>query len=76
MVVAVDVLLVLGINEPIESIKQLWCLFLHHQQPTCTIGDAWCAAAAVASALFILRLENFAQNDAGRINSVSFATGK
>lgn len=40
-------------------------------------GDAWCIAAAVASALFILRLEGFAAKyDAAELNGVSFATGK
>lgn len=40
------------------------------------VGDIWCIAAAVASAMFILRLENFSiNNDAAEINSVSFATG-
>ena len=40
------------------------------------IGDIWCVAAAAASALFILRLEAFANAfNAGELNSVSFATG-
>lgn len=39
------------------------------------IGDLWCIAAAFASALFILRLENFANLfKAGELNSVSFLT--
>lgn len=39
-------------------------------------GDAWCVAAAVASALFILRLETFsARCDAAQLNATSFATG-
>ena len=40
-----------------------------------TIGDAWCVAAAVTSALFILRLEKFSQeNNAAELSGVSFAT--
>lgn len=37
------------------------------------IGDFWCIGAAVVSALFILRLEKFSQeNNASRLNSISF----
>eukprot|EP01031_Cornospumella_fuschlensis_P024995 gene24995-30194_t len=39
------------------------------------LGDAWCIAAAVASALFILRLEKFAKlHNAAHMNGVSFIT--
>ena len=39
-------------------------------------GDWWCIAAALSSALFILRLESFAQQtQAAALSSVSFATG-
>jgi F0F1-type ATP synthase assembly protein I len=39
-------------------------------------GDWWCVAAALSSALFILRLETFAQQtQAAALSSVSFATG-
>ena len=38
------------------------------------IGDVWCIAAAVASAMFILRLEAFKNIEADELNSVSFAT--
>jgi drug/metabolite transporter (DMT)-like permease len=41
------------------------------------IGDLWCVAAAAASAMFILRLEAFAQKYyAAELNSISFVTGK
>lgn len=41
------------------------------------IGDAWCIAAAIASALFILRLESFASKfDAAQLNGISFLTGR
>jgi drug/metabolite transporter (DMT)-like permease len=42
------------------------------------IGDIWSIAAAIASALFILRLERFAKtyNDAGQLNAISFLTGE
>jgi len=40
------------------------------------VGDWWCVAAALSSALFILRLETFAQQtQAAALSSVSFATG-
>mmetsp|Transcript_31333 Transcript_31333/g.52864 ORF Transcript_31333/g.52864 Transcript_31333/m.52864 type:complete len:271 (-) Transcript_31333:230-1042(-) len=39
------------------------------------IGDLWCAAAALASACFILRLEAFSsRTDAAELNGVSFMT--
>jgi len=39
-------------------------------------GDWWCIGAAFSSALFILRLETFAQqSQAAALSSVSFATG-
>lgn len=38
------------------------------------IGDLYCIAAAAASAMFILRLENFSgKHDAAKLNGVSFA---
>lgn len=41
------------------------------------VGDLWCVAAAAASAMFILRLEVFAQKyNAAELNSISFMTGK
>eukprot|EP00981_Chlorochromonas_danica_P005780 scaffold1190_cov187-Ochromonas_danica.AAC.12 len=41
------------------------------------VGDAWCIVAAVASALFILRLESFASKfDAAQLNGISFLTGR
>jgi drug/metabolite transporter (DMT)-like permease len=40
------------------------------------IGDLWCIAAAAASAMFILRLEIFSQqNKANELNIISFLTG-
>jgi drug/metabolite transporter (DMT)-like permease len=39
-------------------------------------GDAWCVAAAGASAMFILRVRSFANRfDAPMLNSISFTTG-
>ncbi len=39
------------------------------------VGDAWCIAAATASALFILRIEKFSrEHDAAELSGVSFAT--
>jgi hypothetical protein len=41
-----------------------------------TIGDAWCIAAAGASAMFILRIGSFSnQFNAALLNSISFTTG-
>ena len=38
------------------------------------IGDGWCVAAAIASAMFILRLEKFSrENDAAELSGVSFS---
>ncbi len=40
-------------------------------------GDLWCIAAAVALAMFILRLESFSKKfDAGELNSISFASSE
>ena len=40
------------------------------------IGDGWCILAALFSALFILRLENYAnQYNAAELNGISFSTG-
>jgi drug/metabolite transporter (DMT)-like permease len=40
------------------------------------VGDLWCIGAAFASALYILRLEAFAdQHSAAELNAVAFATG-
>lgn len=40
------------------------------------VGDLWCIGAALASAMFILRLESFSKiHDAAELNGISFATG-